>query len=274
MKKTIIINENAFKSIKNIMIREALTKAPFFGKYDDYTAPLSQLSKVPNLRVDRYKDYQLEDAYNAWKDTGYDKNSKEYYIYITEFKHFMFGEGGLLAHVSYTADRTTYKDRNGVEKPVPLHRVILDRDWADQIVNAKDWKYSNANSNVGAADKQCFYTTILKLYQNPVVWNDFFFNPVFKEYAQKFFRIRDALSDLFKENMENYKTNYSPLLPTKEYAELNKFVGIIEKIYDEAKKNVIGWEIKNRGNQKEDLFYDPKFGTAEDSFEADTEDDM
>lgn len=261
MKKTIIINENAFKNIKKIMIREALSKAPSFGKYDDYTAPLSQLSKVANLHTDRYKDYQLEEAYNAWKDTGYDKNTNEYYIYITKFKHFMFGEGGLLAHISYTSERTTYKDREGNEKAVPLHRVILDKDWADQIINVKDWSYSISNSNNGAADKQCFYTTVLKIFQNPVIWNDFFFNPVFAQAKSMYDDIRKKITAAMKERKEDYEA----IMPMQEFRQLNFFMFEVNQDTMKVEKGM---------NCKPELFYDPQFGTAEDSFEGDTEEDM
>jgi len=234
--------------LSQMLIKEGVTNYPVFGKSGnmvDYKPHIIALSKIQNLHSDRYKDYELEEAWNDWKNVGFDKNTQQYSYYASKFKAFMFGVGGFLRNVSYVADRL-----NG-----PLHSLLLDPNWAQSLNGKPNWSYSNLNSPEGSEGWQCFYTTILKLYQNPAIWNDFFFNPMFDEYAQKFFKIRDTLSDLFKEDQAKYKANYSPLLPLKEYAELNKFVGIIDKVYDEAKKNVIRWEIRDRKNQKEDLFF-------------------
>ena len=44
-------------------------------------------------------------------------------------------------------------------------------------------------------------------------------------------------------------------------------VGILDKIYDETGKNIVGWEIRDRKNQKEDLFYNPpKFNDDEEDY--------
>jgi hypothetical protein len=261
------IKENKFGLLlSQMLIKEDVTKYPVFGKganMVDYKTFINTLSKIQNLHSDRYKDYELEEAWNDWKQTGYNKNSQEYFIYTSKFKNFMFGMGGFLRNISYVIDRLSG----------PLHSQILDPKWVMALNGKPDWKYSNLNSSEGSEDWQCFYTTILKLYQNPAIWNDFFFNPIFKEYAQKFFKIRDKLSDLFKEDQISYKTNYSPLLPTKEYAELNKFVGVIDKIYDKARKNVIGWEIRNRANQKEDLFYNQETNSIN-NIEVNDDDDF
>lgn len=261
MKKTIILSENTFKKIKRLIIKEAITNAPMFGKHDDYTGHLKTLEKISNLHTDRYKDYELEESWNNWKNTGFNKNCKEYNIYLSNFKRFMFGgkEGenkGFLGNVSYVIDRL-----NG-----PLHSFILDPNWVNAVNNTPNYRYSDLKSTKEGDDWQCFYTTILKLYQNPAIWNDFFFNPEFKEYSQRFFKIRDKLSDLYKQNPEEYKATYTQILPKKEYAELNKFVGIIDKAYDKAGK-LIGWEIRNKVNQKEDLFYNPpKYDEEEDEY--------
>jgi len=250
------IKENKFGLlIHQMLIKEDSTNYPIFGSGShavNYKPYIDSINKIQNLHTDRYKDYELEEAWNDWKNTGFDKNSQEYFIYLSKFKNFMFmgaedGGNGFLRNVSYVADRI-----NG-----PFHTFILDPKWIASLNSNPNYKYSYLNSNKIGDEWQCFYTTVLKLYQNPAIWNDFFFNPVFKEYAQKFFRARDRLSDLFKKNPEEYKATYSKILPIKEYAELNKFVGIIDKIYDEAKKNVVGWEIRDRKNQKEDLFYNP-----------------
>ena len=262
MKKTIILSENNFKKIKRFIIKEVLNSAPIFGNRDNYSGHLKTLEKISNLHTDRYKDYNLEESWNNWKNTGFEKDNTEYYTYLSNFKRFMFGgnEGdnkGFLGNVSYVTDRLGGQ----------LHTFILDPQWVSSVNSKPDYKYSDLNSNKEGDDWQCFYTTILKLYQNPAIWNDFFFNPEFKQYSQKFFKIRDKLSDLFKENPEEYKATYAQILPKKEYAELNKFVGIIDKIYDETGKKIIGWEIRDKKNQMEDLFYNPpKYDDEEDEY--------
>lgn len=253
MKKTIILNENAFKKIKMLLIKEAVTNSgPLFGKHDDYTGLLGTLSKIENLHTDRYKDYELEESWKNWEKTGFDKNCQEYNIYLSNFKNFMYG---FLDNVSFVIDRLGGS----------LHHFILSREWVNAVNSNPHYRFSDDKTNKGE-EWQCFYTTVLKLYQNPAIWNDFFFNPEFKDYAQKFFKIRDKLSDLFKGDPEGYKATYSQILPKKEYAELNKFVGIIDKTYNEAGK-FMGWEIRNKVNQKEDLFYNPpKYNDEEDEF--------
>jgi hypothetical protein len=261
MKKTIILSENSFKKIKKLIIKEAISSGPIFGRIN-YAGDLATLATVKNLHTDRYKDYNLEESWNNWKNTGFDKNCTEYYTYLSNFKRFMFGGNdgdnkGFLGNVSYTIYRTN----------CTFDELLLDSNWVKSVNSKRYYKYSDLNSNNGGDNWQCFYTTILKLYQNPAIWNDFFFNPEFKQYSQKFFKIRDRLSDLFKENPTNYKEKYSPLLPKKEYFELNKFVGVLDKIYDETGREVIGWEIRDKKNQMEDLFYNPpKYDDEEDEY--------
>ena len=175
MQKTIIINENAFKKIQNIILKEAISSGPIFGKgrsLTNYKPYLDSISKIENLHTDRYKDYELENALNDWKNTGFDKNSDEYLIYLSKFKNFMFGTGGFLRNINYVADRL-----NG-----PLHSLILDPKWVQSLNGKTSWKYSDLNSGQNGDEFHCFYTTILKLFQNPAIWNDFFFNPVLSEY--------------------------------------------------------------------------------------------
>jgi len=265
MKKTIILNENAFNKIKNLIIKEAITSGPTFGNpgkkgYVDYTPYLKSIEKIANLRVDRYKDYELEAAYNDWENSGFDKNSDEYFIYKTKFKNFMCK---FINNLSYTSQRL-----NG-----PLHSLILDPQWIPSLNGNPNWRYSDANSGQGGDEWHCFYTTILKIYQNPCIWNDFFFNPNFKQYAFMFFSVRGKLMDKLAENIEEYKNTYSKILPTKEYAELNKYVGKIVKVVDEATKEIKDWEIVNRQNEKQDLFVD--FNPSECSVDnEDSEDDF
>ena len=156
------INENKLKLLFSKMLEEDIKKVPSFGngrRSIDYSGVFKELEKVPNLHNDRYKDYELEDAWNNWKKVGYDKNTQEYLIYVSKFKNFMFGSGGFLRNLSYVTDRV-----NG-----PLHSLLLDFQWSASLVRTKDWRYSDLNSGQGGDEFHCFYTTILKLFQNPIL---------------------------------------------------------------------------------------------------------
>ena len=164
----------------NIFLSKMLNEAvqPTFGNGSssiNYKPYLDSISKIKNLHNDRYKDYELDEAWNDWKNIGYDKNSQEYYIYVSKFKNFMFGTGGFLRNLSYVGDRL-----NG-----PLHSLLLDPKWVSSLNGKPEWKYSNLNSGEGGDEFHCFYTTILKLFQNPAIWNDFFFNPLFSKEKAK-----------------------------------------------------------------------------------------
>lgn len=241
MKKTIILSENTFKKIKNIMIKEAMSSTPEFGTpgkggYIHYGSYLDSLNKIPNLHSDRYKDYELDSAYKDWKNTGYDKNSEEYLIYLSRFKHFMFGDGGFIRNVSYTLDRL-----NG-----PLHSLLLDPKWVTSLNGKPNWKYSDLNSGQGGDEFHCFYTTVLKLFQNPAIWNDFFFNPLFSEAKNKYDAVRAKITDLMKKEKDLYDTKYKQLIPMEEYRQLNFFMN---EINQETKK------VEKGLNAKPELFY-------------------
>ena len=251
--RRLIITEDALNKILLKIIKEGTGKAPVFGNgrfRDDYSRVFTQLSKIENLHTDRYKDYNLEKSWNDWKNTGYNKTSQEYIIYISNFKKFMFGEGGFLRHLSYVADRL-----NG-----PLHSVLLDVKWADSLVNKKDWSFSNEETGFGSEEFQCFYTTVLKLFQNPAIWNDFFFNPFFAEYKSKYDLIRKKITDLMKSDRENYENNYKPLLPIEEYKQLNLFMNEINADTKKIEKGL---------NNKPELYYNPSSEDEEDDEEDD-----
>ena len=142
-----------------MLIKEDATNYPVFGKganMVNYKPYITTISKIQNLHSDRYKDYELEEAWNDWKKTGCDKNSQEYFIYISKFKNFMFGMGGFLRNLSYVGDRL-----NG-----PLHSLLLDPKWVNSLNGKPNWKYSDLNSGEGGDEFHCFYTTVLKLFQN------------------------------------------------------------------------------------------------------------
>ena len=96
------INKHKF----NLFVSQILNEAnyPTFGNGShtiNYKPYIDSISKIENLHSDRYKDYELENAYNSWKGTGFNKNSDEYKLYISAFKKFMFGTGGFLRNLSY-----------------------------------------------------------------------------------------------------------------------------------------------------------------------------
>lgn len=232
MSKTIFLKESSFEIIKKLIIGEAVMPpkapppAPIFGKGDNYIGDIATLNKIKNLRVDRYKDYQLDDAWKAWKETGYDKNSKEYLNYLAFFKGFMFGPSGFLQHISYTLERL-HAANDGVKRaPVQLHQAILDRKWVQSVNSNVNWKASESAKNVEAF--HCFYVTVLKLYQNPAIWNDFFFNPAFNKYVKLY---TDMMARI---RLSVDKLKFLQILPKEEYVALNKFMGKLKELPDKA----------------------------------------
>lgn len=214
------------ESVKRIL-SEAMN-APVFGSgrfRTDYTPTFKELEGIENLHNDRYKDYALDEAWNNWKKTGFDKGTEDYLLYVSQFKKFM---SEFSDNLSYVADRL-----NG-----PLHSVILDPKWTQSLINKKNWRYSDLGSNSGGDEFHCFYTTILKIYQNPAIWNDFFFNPAFADMKKKYDSIRAKITAFIKNDREAWEKQYKPLLPLKEYKELNLFMN-------------------NKENCKPELFYEP-----------------
>lgn len=236
------IDENKIGLLLMEMFGEESNKYPMFGKGAssiDYKPYLHSIGQISNLHVDRYKDYELEESWNNWKKKGCDKNSEEYYIYISNFKKFMFGTGGFLRNLSYVGDRL-----NG-----PLHSLILDPKWVSSLNGKPNWRYSDLNTGEGGDEFHCFYTTVLKLFQNPAIWNDFFFNPVFANDKGKYDSIRAKITNIMKTNKESYETQYKPLLPMDEYRQLNFFMN---EINQETKK------VEKGLNAKPELFYNPQ----------------
>ena len=234
--KTIKIKESKLRLFASQILNEATY--PTFGKgasFVDYKPYIEMLSQITNLHEDRYKDYELDEAWNNWKQTGCNKNSEEYLIYLSKFKNFMFGTGGFLGNISYVIDRL-----GG-----PLHSQILGPKWVTAMKDKKDWKYSNLNSAEGSEDWQCFYTTVLKIYQNPAIWNDFFFNPLFEAYKKKFDKVVEQIDAQINLDYNRYKTLYHPLLPP-EFSKLKNFIKGIE---------VIDGKIEKRNNCHPELFY-------------------
>lgn len=231
--KNIKIKEEKLRLFVSQMLNEA--NQPTFGNGSNsinYKPYIDSISKIENLHKDRYKDYELEDAWNNWKSTGFNKNSDEYVIYVSKFKNFMFGNGGFLRNVSYVADRL-----NG-----PLHSLLLDPKWVTSLNGKPNWKYSDLNSGEGGDEFHCFYTTVLKLFQNHAIWNDFFFNPLFANDKIKYDSIRVKITSILKTNKEQY----IQLLPINEYRQLNYFMNEINQYTKKIEKGM---------NCKPELFY-------------------
>ena len=239
---------NIVRNAVNRLIKEdSRVKAPVFGSGRgrvDYTSVLGNIAKIANLHTDRYKDNALDSAWREWANTGYNKNTEEYLAYRQAFINFMFGKygdiqdgngsEGFIHHIKYTLERL---------KNVPLHSMILDPKWSESLVKTNKWKYGGG-SYMGGDEFNCFYTTILKIFQNPAIWNDFFFNPLFAEYKGMYDYARKKVLEGLKTNREQYLA----LLPQKEYKELNMFMS---EINAETKK------IEKGMNNHPERFFNP-----------------
>lgn len=266
MKKTIVLKENTFNKLKKIIIKEALQTAPIFGSvktgnYIDYNPILKGLEKIQNLHSDRYKDYQLEEAFNEWKNSGFRRDTEEYFIYKSKFSDFM---NKFIRNVSYTLDRFVGQmtgEDTGNSKKIEFHTMLLDRKWVDSLNGKPNWKYSDLNSGYNGDEWQCFYSTLLKLYQNPVIWNDFFFNPIFEPYRKSFDYLMNELATRQLKKYEKYEKEVKPLLPAKEFAQIKNFINGIRVTAGKIEKGV--------NNAKPELFidFDPSNQDTEQSFD-------
>ena len=76
------------------------------------------------------------------------------------------------------------------------------------------------------------FTVTLKIYQNKVIWNDLFFNPIFEDLKNDIKSIRS-----FANKLKFLDKKYELLLPIEEYNEIGKFMS-------------------NSSNAKPELFYE------------------
>lgn len=206
MKKTIILNENTFKKIKRMMIREALASKPnplVFGRRerDDYRGRIPNLEKIANLKVDRYKDHELERLYEEWGKVGFNKLSFEYVAFANRLIHYLnFLKDGIKWVVEDKVIR--------INDACP-HWAFLDPDWADNVIGVKEENEQH----------QSIYCLILKLSQNKAAWNDLFFNPIFSDLKDGIVKVRQYVSKQLGKNM-----NLKLLLPIEQYKELTKYL--------------------------------------------------
>jgi len=206
MKKTIILNENTFKKIKRMMIKEALASKPNpykfgTGEGDDYTKTLPSLDKVSNLKVDRYKDKELETLYLEWEKVGFNKESFEYITWANKLIDYLkFLSGGIEFVLNDKVNRIN------MARP---QWVLLDPAWIKDVVTGSE----------NSEKHQSVYCLILKLSQNKVTWNDLFFNPIFEDLKNQIMQIRQFVSKALGKNM-----NFKLLLPIEQYRELTKYL--------------------------------------------------
>jgi len=199
--KKIIFNENTFKSFKRCAIMEAVSSNPYlFGtEQKDYKQLLASLSTVPNLRTDKYTNHELEEYYNDWKKTGFDISSNEYQIWC----------GALKKYLDYLG-RSIYFVLNNKVKRIADARpyyVFLDPSWVQTVKLDKP------------EDFQGIYSLTLKIYQNKVVWNDLFFNPIFED-------LKNAIKEIraYANKQKILNPNLNLLLPKEEYIEIGKYM--------------------------------------------------
>ena len=194
----IILSESGFETLGKLMFTEALGDIKMgYGRSEiNYSELLRSLDKVPNLHTDRYKDYALLEAYDAWGKVNFDKSTKEYAVWASHLKRFMDYLNG---HLHYVNDK-----KNDNIGTFTFYRVVLDPKWVKSVVvnNKDEW--------------ECIYTTILKIYKNKPIWNDLFFNPIFEEMKTTF--------DLIKKSVMKDFLTYKKILPIKEYAEISTFI--------------------------------------------------
>ena len=199
--KKVIFNESAFNAFKRCLVNEIAKPNPYiFGTEKiDYKRKLDDLAKVSNLKVDRYKDYKLEDAYKNWADVGFDKSSNEYKVWCGNLISFLkYLESGIFYVLE---DRVK---RIGTARP---HFVFIDPIWINNVVRDNKEEY------------QGVYCLILKIYQNKPMWNDLFFNPVFDDLKTAFLEIKKYVGTQIAKN-----PNIKLLLPIEEYREINMFM--------------------------------------------------
>lgn len=231
--KKIILSEKSFKNFQQFLINEIVVPkgVSFCTSPNDelkYKQRLKDLENVSNLRTDKYKSYALEDAYNDWASVNFSKDTQEYKTWCGHLKTY-------LDYIATGIDFVKGKvKRNGAASP---HFALIDPNWVMAMKNGGD-------------DFQGVYCLTLKLYQNKVIWNDLFFNPIFEGLKNEIKEIRS-----FTNKLKYLDKKYELLLPLEEYSTIGKFMS-------------------NPSNAKPELFYEePKFDeTPNNAPDADVED--
>lgn len=199
--KKIRLSENTFNAFKKCLIGEAIQPNPYlFGtRQEDYKQRLADLSKISNLRVDRYKDYDLENSFKEWANVSFDKSTNEYKAWCGQLKKYLDYLGSSIYYVL-----TDKVERVGDARP---HYAFIDPVWVESVVHGKKEEH------------QGIYCLTLKIFQNKVVWNDLFFNPVFNDLKEAYMKIKSFVASQIAKN-----PNIKLLMPLDEYKEINKFI--------------------------------------------------
>ena len=216
--KKIFLSENTFKAFRDCLLNEIDVPKGFSfcsnsndgKKYNDQ---LKNLEAISDLRVDRYKNYNLESVYEDWAKTGFDKASDEYRVWCGHLKNYMEYIGRSIYYV-----KTDRIDRIGEARP---YYSFIDSTWVDSLKRDHE-------------EHQGIYCLTLKIYQNKVIWNDLFFNPIFNDLKEVYKEIRS-----YANKKKILDPNYVLLLPMEEYTEIGKFMF-------------------NQENAKPELFYNPE----------------
>lgn len=199
--KKVIFNENAFNAFKRCLVNEIAKPNPYIFGTDkiDYSNKLKALANISNLRTDRYKDYNLEEAYKNWSDIGFDKSSNEYKVW----------SGNLISFLKYLESGIFYVLEDRVRRigDARPHFAFMDSSWVENVVHDRKEEH------------QGIYCLILKIYQNKPIWNDLFFNPLFDDLKNAFTEIKQYVVGQIAKN-----PNIKLLLPLEEYKEINMFM--------------------------------------------------
>ena len=217
MAKTIILTEQQNKLLIKQTILESIGNV-IIGR-DTYN--LADINKLSTISNNTFTLLTPENDYSNWEAVGFDKDTKEYAKWCSDVEYFMKAiMGGMMISINNKKQR----------KGVTFNYLILDPQWMRLAIQGRD-KLNDIGANEGNnTGFRCLYTFIITIFQNKCMWNDFFFNPVFKE-------LPNFMSQLTREAIQMGQ-EYKQIMPLTMIKEMNLF---------KADKN----------NAKPELFYDP-----------------
>jgi len=218
MTKTIILTEQQNKILMRQMLREA--KGDVIIGRDTYNE--ANLNRLKSLSPDIYSLPKAENDYDAWSAEAFSKEGKEYATWCSDVEYFMKGIiGGIISSIN----------NKKLRGAVTFNYLVLDPQWMRLAIQGND-KLAEVGENEGGRNTgfRCLYTLVLTIFANKCMWNDFFFNPIFKEYS-------DFMSGLIREAIQK-GPEYKQIMPLTMIKEMNVFKG-------------------NQDNARPDLFYDP-----------------
>lgn len=203
MGKTIILTEKQAKRVFGCKLNEAAGDLRF-GR-DPYNATdLSRIKSLPNFT---FKYSRMEDAFDDWKDAGFERMGPEFVQYMSSVDYF---KNNVLRGLQNSIE-------NKKARRVPFHYLLLDPGWMRLMIQSGDrMKETGENEAEGKnSGFRCLFTLILTIYQNPTIWNDYCFNPEFEG-------VRNLVSGLVKEAI-SLNQDYKQLLPLEQLKAINMF---------------------------------------------------